>query len=128
MVDLEDVTDVAALVLAEAERHAAATYELVGPGRFTAYDIGRVLSQVLAKEIRLERIDAEAFTRARFGGGEPSILEYQLRAARAISERYSAHDFTGNPNVLTWLLGRPPTTFEQFVRREYAAFETAGRA
>jgi uncharacterized protein YbjT (DUF2867 family) len=127
MVDLEDVTDVAALVLAEPERHAAATYELAGPGWFTAHDIVGVLSEVLGKEIKVERIDAETFTRSRFGGGELSILEYQLRAARAISERYSNHDFTGNPNVLTWLLARSPTTFEQFVRREYAAFKTASR-
>ena len=42
---------------------------------------------------------------------------------RAISARYSSHDFVGNPNVLTWLLGRPPTTYEQFVRRHYEAYQ-----
>ena len=47
MVDLDDIAHVAALVLGESERHAGATYELVGPGRFTAHDIGRVLSTVL---------------------------------------------------------------------------------
>ncbi|MGI8449867.1 MAG: hypothetical protein ACR2MP_22345, partial [Streptosporangiaceae bacterium] len=36
--------------------------------------------------------------------------------------RYSSHDFVGNPNVLTWLLGRPPTTFETYVRSQYDAF------
>jgi hypothetical protein len=41
---------------------------------------------------------------------------------RAISARYSSHDFVGNPNVLTWLLGRPPTTFESYVRGQHAAF------
>ena len=29
----------------------------------------------------------------------------------------------GNPNVLTWLLGRSPTSFEAFARREHAAFQ-----
>jgi len=46
---------------------------------------------------------------------------------RSISSRYSSHDFIGNPNVLTWLLGRPPTTFEQFVRREFHEFQGSAR-
>ena len=38
---------------------------------------------------------------------------------RAISARYSSHDFVGNPNVLTWLLGRPPRSFADFVGRTH---------
>ena len=125
MVDLDDVADVAALVLAHPERHAAATYELVGPGRFTAHDIGQVLSNVLGRGISVERIDPEAFIRARQGDLDSAALEHQLRMIRAITARYSSHDFLGNPNVLAWLLGRPPTTFEQFVRREHAARQAA---
>jgi uncharacterized protein YbjT (DUF2867 family) len=125
MVDLEDVADVVALVLSQPERHCAATYELVGPGRFTGHDIGRVLSDVLGREIRVERIDSEAFLRARMGNADPSALDYQLQMIRAIGKRYSTHDFLGNPNVLTWLLGRLPTTFEAFVRREHALIEQA---
>ncbi len=121
MVDLEDVTDVAVQVLGDRERHAAATYELVGPGRFTAHDIGRALTSVLGREIRVERMDLEAFVRARFRDSPPELLEHQLRMSRAIEARYSRHDFVGNPNVLAWLLRRPPTTFEDFVRRESAA-------
>ena len=122
MVDLEDVTDVAASVLADSERHAAATYELVGSGHFTAHDIGRALSDVLGREIGVEEMDMNAFIRARFGP-EKGDLDYQARVIRAIGARYSSHDFLGNPNVLTWLLGRPPTSFEDFVRREHQAFE-----
>jgi hypothetical protein len=36
------------------------------------------------------------------------------RLLRAISDRYSSHDFIGDPDVLTWLFGRRPTTFEEF--------------
>ncbi len=121
MVDLDDVTDVAALVLGNPERHGAATYELVGAGRYTAHDIGRVLSDVLGREIRVERLDLEAFVRARFGAADPDTLAHQLRMTGAIEARYSSHDFLGNPNVLGWLLGRPPTTFEGFVRRHLQA-------
>ncbi len=125
MVDLDDVTDIVAQVIGDPERHAGATYELAAPGWFTAHDIGAVLATVLGREIRVERIDTEAFIRARFGASDPLTFAYQARAARAISARYSSHDFIGNPNVLTWLLGRPPTSFEAFARREYAAFQAA---
>ena len=125
MVDLEDVTDVAALVLSEPDRHAAATYELVGPGRFTAYDIGGVLSKVLGRDIPVEQIDSETYVRAWFGDRDPTTLQHQARVIRAIGARYSSHDFLGNPNVLRWLLGREPTTFEAFVRREYEGYVAA---
>jgi len=36
-----------------------------------------------------------------------------------LSARYSSHDFVGNPNVLTWLLGRAPTSFEEWARTQY---------
>ncbi len=52
-------------------------------------------------------------------------LRYQLETAGAISARYGSHDFLGNPNVLTWLLGQTPTSFEDFARREYAAFRAS---
>lgn len=128
MVDLEDVADVAALVLSSPARHAAATYELVGPGRFTAHDIAQVLSNVTGRTIAAERLDLEAFVRDRFGTGDPDALRHQLRMSRAIEARYSGHDFVGNPNVLGWLLGRPPTTFDDFARREYADFRKEVRA
>lgn len=125
MVDLDDVTDVAALVLAQPERHSAATYELAAPGHYTGHDIGQVLSEVLGRAIGVERIDPETFIRARMGDSDPGALEYQLRMIRAIGARYSSHDFLGNPNVLTWLLGRPPTTFEAFVRKEAAVVDAS---
>jgi uncharacterized protein YbjT (DUF2867 family) len=124
MVDLGDVTDVVAQVLSNPKRHSFATYELAGPGQFTGHDIGRVLTEVLGRTIRVERMDAEAFVRARMGDSEPVALAHQMRMIRAIETRYSNHDFLGNPNVLTWLLGRPATTFEAFVRKEVAIFRS----
>lgn len=123
MVDLDDVAGVVARVLDEPQRHGGATYELVGPGRFTAYDIGRVASQVTGRDIAVERFDVEVFVRQRFGDLEPRALQHMLRMNLAIAAHYSDHDFIGNPNVLSFLLGRPATTFEAFVRREYALFK-----
>lgn len=127
MVDVGDVAEVAAAVLAGSELHAGATYELVAPGRYTAYDLANVIAEVTGREITAERIDSEEFLKATLGADSPTRFPYQARLLRAISDRYSSHDFIGNPNVLTWLLGRRPTTFEQFTHREYARF-TEGSA
>ena len=123
MVDLGDVTEVAAAVLAESDHHAGATYELVAPGRYTAHDLAKIISAVAGREVVAEQIDSEVFLRASLGSDSPTQFPYQARLLRAISKRYSSHDFIGNPNVLTWLLGRGPTTFEQFVQRTFHARE-----
>ena len=127
MVDLDDVAEVAALVLDEGERHFAATYELAGPGRYTAHDIARLLAELLGRPVAAERLDLEAFVRQRFGDGDSAMLAYQLRVSRAIEARYSSHDFIGNANVLGWLLGRVPTDFAGFAQKELAAYQAAQR-
>ena len=125
MVDLGDVTEVAAAVLADGDRHTGATYELAAPGRYTAYDLADIISGVLGREVLAKQMDSEVFLRAALGAGGPDRFPYEARALQAISVRYSSHDFIGNPNVLTWLLDREPTTFEQFVKRELEAFRAA---
>jgi uncharacterized protein YbjT (DUF2867 family) len=122
MVDLGDVTEVAAAVLADSGQHAGATYELVAPGRYTAHDLAKVISGVTGRDVMAEQIDSEVFLKASLGADSPTRFPYEARLLRAISKRYSSHDFIGNPNVLTWLLGREPTTFEQFTQREFDAF------
>lgn len=42
MVDVGDVTEVAAAVLSDSHDHAGATYELVAPGRYTAHDLAEL--------------------------------------------------------------------------------------
>lgn len=127
MVDLSDVTEVAAAVLVDSDRHAGATYELVAPGRYTAHDIAKVISEVLGRKVATERIEADEFTAASLGADHEIRFPYHTGAARAISKRYSSHDFIGNPNVLTWLLGREPTSFKEFVQREIDAFQPLSR-
>ena len=124
LVDIGDVTDVAVAVLKDTERHGAATYELVAPGRYTAHELGDIISRVLGKKVPVEQIDADTYLNA-FRGADGGKMEHQARALRSITTRYSSHDFLGNPNVLTWLLGRTPTSFEQYVRKQNEAFKAA---
>lgn len=127
LVDLDDVTDVAMMALTDSERHAAATYELVAPGRYTAHDLGATISRVLDRPISVAQIDADTYAEAWLGDRDPDSAVHELAVLRSISARYSAHDFVGNPNVLTWLLRREPTTFAQFAQREWDIYQEAQR-
>jgi hypothetical protein len=109
-------------VLSDSASHLGATYELAAPGRFTAHDLGAIISAVVQTPIDVREIDADTFAKRVLAGADPDTTSYELRAMRAISDRYSSHDFVGNPNVLSWLLGRTPTTVEDWVRIEWAAY------
>ena len=126
LVDLVDVADVAIQVLTDPIRHGGATYELVAPGRYTAHDLGLIIERVVARPIEVREIDADTYLGAWVGDRDPARFPHEARVLRAISARYSAHDFVGNPNVLTWLLGREPTGFEEYVRRQWNAHRQAG--
>lgn len=120
MVALDDVAEVATAVLTDPAHHAGATYELVSPGRYTAHDLALIIARVTGRAVAVEEIDCDTFLKQVLGDAEQ--FPYQARIMRAISARYSSHDFIGNPNVLTWLLRRPPTSFEQFVQAQHEAF------
>lgn len=127
LVDLDDVTDVAAKVLRDGVSHGGATYELVGAGRYTAHDLRGIIERVVGRPIAVREIGADDYATAWLGDRNPADAPHQLAVLRSISARYSAHDFLGNPNVLTWLLGREPTGYEAFVQREWDAYQEARR-
>jgi uncharacterized protein YbjT (DUF2867 family) len=123
LVDIGDITEVAAKVLLDSEKHFGATYELVAPGRFTAHELGSIIAGVTGRDIRVEQISAENYLKAWFGEASPEDFPHQTRVLRSISARYSEHDFVGNPNVLSWLLERRPTSFAEFVAEQYIAYQ-----
>lgn len=89
LVDLGDATDVALAVLRDSAAHAGATYELSAPGRYTAHDLGRIISGVIDRPIEVCEIDAETFAARVLGGADPATMEYELRAMRAITAQQS---------------------------------------
>jgi uncharacterized protein YbjT (DUF2867 family) len=106
-VDLADVAQVAARVLIE-DGHDYATYELAGPTRLTVRDVARGLgvpaqAQALTEwqtEVRAQGMPAEA-----------------VESLTAMFRYYDTFGLVGNPRVLTSLLGRPPTTFDEVIQR-----------
>lgn len=128
VVDVRDLTDVAAKVLLEGAPHYGATYELSAPGCFTAHEIAEVVARVSGRAVAAVEVNPEERMKDHFAEGPNEASEHALRVFQALRRWYSAHDFVGNPNVLTMLLGRPPTTLAQHVELEFAAFKTKAPA
>ena len=113
LVDLEDVAEVAATVLTE-EEHIGATYELAGPEALTPRRIAEVLSRRFGTEVSSESIPLDGWDEGARAGG---LRGYQLESLSRMFRYYDRYGLIGGSRVLEWLLGRPPTSFHQFVDR-----------
>ncbi len=113
IVDLDDVAVAAATVLTE-PGHLGAIYELAGPAPLSQVEIAAVLSQQLGRPVRAEAVSLDAWERRARAGG---MGEYQVAMLLAMFRYYDRHGLVGNPAVLGWLLGRPTTTFAEFLVR-----------
>lgn len=117
LVDLEDVGEVAAKVLAEGARHYGATYQLSSDDNFTPADIAATLSQTFGREFTAHALDSSSVP---LGDDEnDTASRYLADVLPKIFAWYGTHDFIGNSNVLRMLLGREPTTFARFCERHF---------
>jgi NAD(P)H dehydrogenase (quinone) len=113
LVDLDDVAEAAALVLT-AGGHSGAIYELVGTPPLSQIEIAETFGRALSKAIRAETETMEDWElRARNAGMDDHARETLTKMFRA----YARDGLAGNPNVLRWLLGRPPTSLAAFALR-----------
>jgi uncharacterized protein YbjT (DUF2867 family) len=110
LVDLDDVADAAVNVLT-GDGHSGATYELVGTLPISQVEIAETFGRVLRKPIRAIAEPVAAWSdRARDAGMD----EFQRETLMKMFEAYARDGLKGNPNVLGWLLGRPPTSLAAF--------------
>jgi uncharacterized protein YbjT (DUF2867 family) len=111
-VDLADVGRSAALVLADPGRHRFGTYELCGADTLTGRQVAAILAEVAGQAVQPEQLPVDqVLARMR------DATDYTRDAMRRLAEHYDSYGITGNPNVLSWLLGREPTSFAEYVRR-----------
>lgn len=113
LVDLPDVAEAAARVLTE-PGHTGATIELVGTPGISPREIVELLSAELGRQVTVEVIPLEAWERRARASG---LGEYQVSALVKMFAYYEQHGLTGNPQALTTVLGKTPTSFPEFVRR-----------
>lgn len=114
VVDLRDLAEAAAIVATE-PGHENATYQLAGPEALSQEDMAAIISRIAGTEIRAEAKPETDFRRAAEAAG---MTPDRLEKMTIMNRHYDKHGMTGNPNVLRWILGRRPATFEEFIRRD----------
>jgi NAD(P)H dehydrogenase (quinone) len=113
LVDLEDVAEAAVIVLTE-PGHIGATIELVGMAAMSQVAIASTLADQLERRVEAEVLSLEDWERVARSSG---LGDYQVLTLLKMFGYYERHGFTGNPQALTCLLGRRPTSFAEFVER-----------
>jgi NAD(P)H dehydrogenase (quinone) len=114
LVDLEDLAEVAALVVGNPE-HQGAIYELVGTGGMSQRDIAGILSEILFKPIQAQQISIAYWeNQVKRSGLSTDRIDTLVKMFR----HYEQFGFTGNPGILGWLLGREPTSLKSCLERE----------
>jgi len=113
LVDLDDVAEVAALVLTQ-DGHSGASYELVGTTPLSQTEVAAAIGAALGRSVRAETKTVAAWeTHARADG----VGEHERSTLAAMFRYYSDHGLIGNTNTLPWLLGRAPTDLRSFLGR-----------
>ena len=111
IVDLRDLAEVCAIVTTE-PGHLYASYELCGPEALTSDDMAEILAEALGHTVVAKTISPdEAMASARAKGFD----EERIARMMTMNAHYDKYGFLGNPNILRWLLGRPPHTFREYV-------------
>lgn len=113
MVDLEDLAEAASIILTK-PGHTGATYEICGPENLSMADMLVALKQNLEREVKVQTTPDELWAAQLKKHG---LGDYQINALLTMFHHYNEHGFAGNPNVLTWLLGRRPNDFASFIHR-----------
>ena len=110
-VDLEDVAEVATVVLTE-PIHLNAIYELAGTTPTPYVQVAEVFSDILKRNVRAEKEEIADWRRRTKG-----LTDYAAENLVAMFEYYNKWGLKGNPNVLRQLLRREPASLESFIQR-----------
>jgi len=130
-VDLEDVAEVAKIVLTE-PNHTNAAYELAGTQPLSHVEVAEILSRVLKRDVRAEKEEigdwrlrapekhrdySERGSEGAQSKRAPGMNEYAVENLVKMFEYYDQWGLVGNPNVLRWILKREPTSLGSFIDR-----------
>jgi uncharacterized protein YbjT (DUF2867 family) len=116
LVDLDDVAEAAALALTE-DGHSGASYELVGTKPLSQSEVAAAVGVALGRKVRAEAETTEAWEARVAAAG---MGEHERATLAAMFRYYADHGLIGNPNTLSWLLGRAPNSLAGFLGRAVA--------
>lgn len=118
-VDLEDLTEAAKTVLTE-PNHKNAVYELAGTMPMSHTEVAGIFSHTLKRDVKAETEEIGDWkSRAERSSerGQSKRDEYAIENLVRMFEYYDQWGLVGNPNVLTWLLKREPTSMNMFINK-----------
>jgi len=113
MVDLEDLAEAISTILMK-PGHTGATYELCGPENLSMDDMLSAFKKNFDREVKAQTTPDEIWAAKLKKHG---LGDYQINTLLTMFHHYNNHGFAGNPNALTWLLGRRPNDFAAFIQR-----------
>lgn len=123
-VDLRDIAATAAKTLTD-DGHEDRIYTLTGPTALTNAEAAQILSDDVGREIRYVDMPPEQFKQALLGAGLPEWSADALIDLQRLYREGGASEVTSD---IEHLLGRRPTSFEQFSRDYRQAFEVEEQA
>lgn len=117
-IDVGDIAEIAASVLT-GSGHEGRIYPLTGPQALTMTEVAAKLSAATGKTVRYVNVPPEAARQAQLAAGMPPYLADAL--VELFAERRNGKEAKVWPDAAA-LLGRPPTSFDEFVGRNAAVF------
>lgn len=118
MIDVRDIAAVAVAALS-GEEHAGRAYELTGPEALSAAQVAEVLSDTIGQHIRYFDVPESAMRTALSEKDMSPWIVDVIMELYAVSRAGLAARVT---DAVQEVLGRPPTSFRQFVRDHAGAF------
>jgi uncharacterized protein YbjT (DUF2867 family) len=118
-IDVGDIAEIAARVLT-GPGHEGKTYPLTGPEALTMTEVAAKLSAATGKPIRYVNVPPDAARQAQLAAGMPPYLADAL--FELFAERRNGKEAKVWPDAGA-LLGRRPTSFDEFATRHAAIFQ-----
>jgi len=109
-IDLYDFAHVVLKIVQNLKEHNLARYELLGC-LGTYNEVAEIMSKRVGKSIAVERVPVEE------AAARMSSHPYSQEASRRMLYYYDTRGLTGSPNILRWLLGRDPSTWDTYLDR-----------
>ena len=120
-IDVRDVAAAAARVLTD-DRHDGRAYTLTGAEARSLADGARTIAKITGREVRFVDVSPDEARKAMLASGTPEWMIDGLLDLYAWLQLGEGSNGSAVTHALHEILGRPPRTFEAFVRENVAAF------
>ena len=120
-VTTDDIARVAAQILSDPSPHLGKVYELTGPKAYTQYDIARILSEALGREVQYVDLPVEQWRAAAASQGlPPFVVEHLSSAANDHRSGY----FNKVTHDIYDVTKRKAEDYEEYVHKNIALIES----